>query len=623
MLTLQLFGGCALVSNGETLTGPAAQRRRLALLAVLAGPTGAAVSRDKLVAYFWPEEDRDRARRFLSDSLFTLRKLLGKDVLLTTGDDVRINVKEIEVDVLRFDRLLAVSDFETAVDLYRGPFLDGFFISDAPEFERWVEVQRARLARLYASALEQLATKSESNGNWTASVEWWRRLSAHDPHAARVAIGTMRALAATGDVGGALITSRDYATRMRDELGAEPDPAVLAFESQLRTRRVPGSHVAIADLPASAPPPVVPPRAAAAPTIAARRLTLGHVRLFAAAAVLATASILAWRIEPATSGTSATSSGAVLSATGSVRSFAARTSRDEAREFYQQGRYLLTTGQFDPNIHDRALALFQRSIDRDSTFAPAYAGLADVYDHADDPTRAKAAALKALSLDSTMAEGYTALAYVLAFYEYQWAAADSALQRAIQLDSRYVLAHLRRANVLAALGRIGEASEEVEAARQIQPESFVVLLNRGHIAALAGRPNDAIERFNEAIRLEPDRVDARHMLVREYWRQKKYAEAQAALTAMGKAADAMSGDPSTMARMASAYSTSSVADSVGLAAAMYVRLGDLSKAFELLDRRYVARDKFLPIDLRSEPFVSLRDDPRYRRLLAKLNLDTR
>jgi DNA-binding SARP family transcriptional activator/tetratricopeptide (TPR) repeat protein len=623
VLTLQLFGGCALVSNGETLTGPAAQRRRLALLAVLAGPTGAAVSRDKLVAYFWPEEDRDRARRFLSDSLFTLRKLLGKDVLLTTGDDVRINVKEIEVDVLRFDRLLAVSDFETAVDLYRGPFLDGFFISDAPEFERWAEVQRARLARLYASALEQLATKSESDGDWTASVEWWRRLSAHDPHAARVAIGTMRALAATGDVGGALITSRDYVTRMRDELGAEPDPAVLAFESQLRTRRVPGSHIAIADLPASAPPPVVRPRAAAAPTIATRRLTLWHVRLFAAAAVLAVASILTWRIEPATSEPGATStSSAVLSAAGSVRSFAGRTAFDEAREFYQQGRYYLTKGQFDPDIHRHALELFQRSIERDSTYAPAYAGMADVYNHADDPTRAKAAALKAIALTDTLAEAYTALAYVLAFYEYQWAAADSALQHAIEIDPRYVLAHLRRANVLAALGQIGEASDEVERARKIQPESFVVLLNRGHIAALGGHPEEAITLFNYAIGLEPDRIDSRHMLVREYWRQKKYAEAQAALRAMGNSAgaEAMSGDPSAMARFASSYSVSGPADSVRLAAAIYVRLGNLPKAFELLDRLHAARDKFLPTEMRNEPFASLRSDPRYRRLLARMNL---
>ena len=78
MLTLQLFGGCTLASNGEAITGPAVQRRRLALLALLAVSPGQSLSRDKLVAYFWPEEERDRARHFLSDSLFRLRKALGR-----------------------------------------------------------------------------------------------------------------------------------------------------------------------------------------------------------------------------------------------------------------------------------------------------------------------------------------------------------------------------------------------------------------------------------------------------------------------------------------------------------------------------------------------------------------
>jgi hypothetical protein len=62
------------------------------------------------------------------------------------------------------------------------------------------------------------------------------------------------------------------------------------------------------------------------------------------------------------------------------------------------------------------------------------------------------------------------------------------------------------------------------------------------------------------------------------------------------------------------------ADSVRLAAAIYVRLGNLPKAFELLDRLHAARDKFLPTEMRNEPFASLRSDPRYRRLLARMNL---
>jgi tetratricopeptide (TPR) repeat protein len=407
---------------------------------------------------------------------------------------------------------------------------------------------------------------------------------------------------------------------MRDELGAEPDPAVLAFESQLRTRRVPGSHIAIADLPPT--PSVaaigVPPSA----PVKSARLTVTHVRVLVAAVVLASASVLAWRIQPSTiAGTDAASS-AVLSATGSVRSFASRTARDEARELYTQGRYYLTKGQFDPVIHQHALELFQQSADRDPSFALAYAGMADVYAHANDPARSKQAALKALALDSTLAEAHTALAYVLAFYEYQWVAADSVLQRAIATSPRYVLAHLRRANLLAVQGRMAEATAAVERAREIQPESFVVLLNRGLMADLSGRPDEAVARFQEAIVLEPDRVDARFMLVREYWRQKKYPEAQAVMRAMGNGtgAEAMSGDSSVMARLAPVFANSKATDSIRTAATMYARLGNLANAFEQLERLYAARDKFLPLELRHEPFASLRADPRYRRLLAKLNL---
>ena len=621
VLTLQLLGGCALVSDGETLSGPAAQRRRLALLAVLACPAGAAVSRDKLVGYFWPEEEHERARHFLSDSLFKLRKTLGKDVILTPGDDVRLNLKVVDVDVLRFDALLATSDFASAVAVYRGPFLDGFFVSDAPEFERWADLERARLSRRYASAVEELATRSEANGNWPAAAEWWRLLTTNDPFASRAAVGAMRALAASGDVGGALHTAREYVARMRDELEAEPDPAVLAFENQLRTRRVPGSHVAIAAVPA---PAHTNPKLAVPVGAPSRRLTLKHVRLGAAAVVLVSASLLAWRIQPdvANATNTLSSSSAVVSASGSVRSFGPRSRLDEARELYTQGRYYLSKGQFDPQIHRRALELFQQSAERDSTFALAYAGMADVYNHANDPVHAKPAALKAISLDSTLAEPHTALAYVLAFYEYQWDAADSALQRAIRNNPRYVLAHLRRANVLAVQGRIGEAIAEVERAREIQPESFVVLLNRGLMAELDGRPEEAVARFQEAIVMEPDRVDARYMLVREYWINEKYTEAQAVMRAMGNGAGvaAMSGDSATMARLAATFAQSNALDTIRLAAAMYARVGELDKAFTQLERRFQERDKFLPLDLRHRPFVSLRDDSRYQRLLGKLGL---
>lgn len=235
MFTLQLFGGCALVSNGETVTGPPAQRRRLALLALLASSPGG-VSRDKIVAFFWPEDDRERARHFLADSLFTLRKSLAKDAVLTTGDDVRLNSKVIASDVARFEELADAGKMAEAAALYRGPFLDGFFVADAPEFERWVERERDRLARRFTSCLEQIATAHESAGEWASAAEEWRRLAAHDPYNSRVALRTMRALDACGDVAGALRHAQTHQDRVRDDLSLESDPAVVELADSVRNR---------------------------------------------------------------------------------------------------------------------------------------------------------------------------------------------------------------------------------------------------------------------------------------------------------------------------------------------------------------------------------------------------
>jgi len=143
------------------------------------------------------------------------------------------------------------------------------------------------------------------------------------------------------------------------------------------------------------------------------------------------------------------------------------------------------------------------------------------------------------------------------------------------------------------------------------------------MAELSGRPDEAIARFQDAIALEPDRIDARFMLVREYWRQRRYTEAQAVIRAMGNGAgaEAVSGDSITMVRLAPIFAASKVADSIATAAQLYARLGKLNEAFEQIDRLYATHDKFLALELRHEPFASLRDDPRYRRVLAKLNLE--
>ena len=633
MFTLQLFGGCALTSGGEPVSGPAAQRRRLALLAILASsPHG--LSRDKLVAFFWPEADRERARHYLADSVFTLRKALGKDALLTTAsDDVRINPEVIAADAVRFEELAAAGELAEAVALYRGPFLDGFFISDAPEFERWVEGERDRLARRFSACLEQLATSHETTGEWATAAEEWRRLAAHDPYNSRVAVRAMRALDVCGDAAGALRHAQNHQARIRDDLGLESDPAVVELADSVRARSTTrltfgtSQSTPAAKRPSARSAPARGPTEPAAPKVSqTRRRMLRYVAVPAMALLAASVFVLVKRAAPEAAGPTGPEENRIVAvALGDVPRTgggAARTRTDEARDLYAQGRYVLTQGQFDPAIHKRALELFGQAIDRDSSFAPAYAGMADVYNHADDPQRAKKAALRALALDSSLAEAHTALAYVLAFYEHRWGAADSALQRAIAIDPRYVLARLRRANVLAAQGHLDEAEKEVEQAGKIQPESFVILLNRGMMAEMGGRWDDAIARYQAALGLEPGRVDAQYMLTRAYWAQERYTQAQEVMRSIGDISQvaAMSGNPDTMARIAPLLASSGQPYSISHAAAMYVRLGRNADAVELLERLYERRHNHLALVVQRHTFVPLRDYPPFNRLLRKLNL---
>src|SRR2546423_1108599 len=158
MLTLRTFGGLSLESDTGAVRGAALQKRRLAILVLLAVARERGLSRDKLLAYLWPENETERARHTLSQLLYVLRRDLDCDVVAPeSGDTLRLNRAVISSDVLEFEDALDNAELERAVGLYAGAFLDGWFVADAPEFERWVESQRSRLAQRAVAALRQLA----------------------------------------------------------------------------------------------------------------------------------------------------------------------------------------------------------------------------------------------------------------------------------------------------------------------------------------------------------------------------------------------------------------------------------------------------------------------------------
>jgi DNA-binding SARP family transcriptional activator/tetratricopeptide (TPR) repeat protein len=257
---LLLLGSAQLEGERGPITGRSAQRRRIALLALLA-VARRGVSRDKLIGYLWEEADTDRARRLLSEAVYVLRKSLGEDAVLATGDELRLNEAVVGCDVVAFTTALESRDFAAAAALYRGPFLDGFFVGDASEFEQWVEGERDRLARDYAGALRRLAEDADSAGEHDAAAGWWRLLARHEPYTATPAIGLMRALDAAGDRAAALQHATSHAMRLARELDAEPDPQVEAFARALREAppgpvRVPER---VADVVAEPKPSIGPP----------------------------------------------------------------------------------------------------------------------------------------------------------------------------------------------------------------------------------------------------------------------------------------------------------------------------------------------------------------------------
>src|SRR2546428_740155 len=157
---LRTFGGLSLTGESGPVTGAATQRRKLALLAVLATGRERGVSRDRLLTLFWSESDAEHARHALTQSLSALRRELGSDDLFLGSADLSLNPALIDSDVAALEMALARSELERAVALYVGPFLDGIHLDHAhasPEFERWVEAERSRLAGLIAEALERLA----------------------------------------------------------------------------------------------------------------------------------------------------------------------------------------------------------------------------------------------------------------------------------------------------------------------------------------------------------------------------------------------------------------------------------------------------------------------------------
>ena len=146
LFRLKLFGSASIEGPAGPLTGRPVQRRRLALLALLALARQRGLTRDKLIGYLWPDTDPERARRLLSDSIYRVNQAVAGEALVAIGDELRLDPQVLPSDAWEFAQAMEGREWARAVELHVAPFLDGFLLPGADALERWVDAQRERLA---------------------------------------------------------------------------------------------------------------------------------------------------------------------------------------------------------------------------------------------------------------------------------------------------------------------------------------------------------------------------------------------------------------------------------------------------------------------------------------------
>jgi DNA-binding SARP family transcriptional activator len=229
-LRLLTLGGTGVWSGAEPLPGAASRRRLVAFLALLASHGNRGITRDKLLAYLWPESDTAHARNSLKQAVFWLRRVLKNPALVVAaGDGLRLDPTLIQVDAWDFETALDRGDYRGAIALYQGPYLDGFHVGGLAEFDQWGEAERARLARRHEEAVAALAGQAEEAGDAPSMVTWWRLLAEADPLSTSRALGLMQAMIMAGDPTGAMRHFRVHAALVRAELDCPPSRELMAL----------------------------------------------------------------------------------------------------------------------------------------------------------------------------------------------------------------------------------------------------------------------------------------------------------------------------------------------------------------------------------------------------------
>jgi len=233
---LVILGGLDLLGVPDRPPNPIiTQPKRLALLVFLAVSRGF-VRRDKLLALFWPESDTAHARRALNQAVHVLRAATGPGAVVTRGRrEVGVDAGRIECDVVDFEEAVGAGREAEALELYRGPLMDGFHLDDSPPFTEWLEAKRRRLQDMAVRAARIEARGAARAGDLARALDLAQCASrwshALDESALR---GLIEAHHRVGDRVEALRLFKDFARRLMVEYDALPAPETQSLMASLR-----------------------------------------------------------------------------------------------------------------------------------------------------------------------------------------------------------------------------------------------------------------------------------------------------------------------------------------------------------------------------------------------------
>ncbi|UCG24428.1 MAG: winged helix-turn-helix domain-containing protein [Chloroflexota bacterium] len=246
-IILSLLGPFQLLLDDAPVTNWKSKKVQ-ALLAYLAVEDGHPHHRDTLASMLWPDQPDRAARDNLRYALYHLRRTIGDPqaptpVISAGPQTLHIERRDqLELDVTEFELLSAAdpaearsnSDCQRAVELYRGPFMEGFAITGCPDFQEWLLLRRQHYGRHLALALECLVQGHARQGRYQSAEDLarrWLKLEPLNEHAHRV---LMRLLAQSGRRGDALLHYQSSRQMLADELGLEPAPQTIALVKAIR-----------------------------------------------------------------------------------------------------------------------------------------------------------------------------------------------------------------------------------------------------------------------------------------------------------------------------------------------------------------------------------------------------